>query len=257
MDFQDLTFSAAKSKARIAKALRVFPKLLLMKLIGFVLYLLGAPRRAVAERIGMPEESLKTAIRVATNEGFDALQDRRISVRSVPIPLEKPEVTPIRMTCDDGRWTIVLAGGHGEISVPDENSLQLRTLVLSLLGARLVEAKESARVLGLSESHCRSLAAQLRQDDVDKVLMDKRQGQQREYRMGSAQKSALIQEVVERGIAGTSTSSGSLAEAIAEQTQVQVSPRTVRLYIEKLGLKAVRESLPGFVADLKKTAESD
>jgi len=54
---RQIEFSATKSEERINRALRVFPKGLLMRLLAFVLHLLGAKRKAVAELVDMPEES--------------------------------------------------------------------------------------------------------------------------------------------------------------------------------------------------------
>ncbi len=81
MDCQGVELSPAKSDERINRALRVFPKALLMRLLAFALHLLGVNRKAVAALVGMPEESVKTAVRLAMRDGFAALRDRRRSVR--------------------------------------------------------------------------------------------------------------------------------------------------------------------------------
>ena len=48
----------------------MFPKGLLMRLLAFALHLLGVNRKAVAALVGMPEESVKTAVRLAMRDGF-------------------------------------------------------------------------------------------------------------------------------------------------------------------------------------------
>jgi len=62
MDCQNIEFSPEKSRERIAKTVNVWGRKLLDRIIGFVLYLFGAKRKAAAEVVGMPEESLKTSI---------------------------------------------------------------------------------------------------------------------------------------------------------------------------------------------------
>jgi hypothetical protein len=64
MDCRDVDFSPTKSEERIDKALHVIPRALLMRLIAFVLHLLGAERNAVAALAGMPPESVKTVVRL-------------------------------------------------------------------------------------------------------------------------------------------------------------------------------------------------
>ena len=79
MDCRGLEFSPDKSKERITSALRVFNPGILNKILAFSIYLLGAKRRCVADLVGMPDESVKTAVRVALRDGFSALRDRRCS----------------------------------------------------------------------------------------------------------------------------------------------------------------------------------
>ena len=58
-------------------ALQVFPRKLLMRLLAFALHLLGARRKEVAALVEMPEESVKTLLRLVSLDGFAALRDRR------------------------------------------------------------------------------------------------------------------------------------------------------------------------------------
>ena len=76
MDCRQVEFSPEKSQERIEKALRVFPRKLLMRILAFALHLLGAERKVVAALVGMPQESVKTALRLVLRDGFAALRDR-------------------------------------------------------------------------------------------------------------------------------------------------------------------------------------
>jgi hypothetical protein len=77
MDCRQVTFSPEKSQQRIDNALQVFPRKLLMRLLAFALHLLGARRKEVAALVEMPEESVKTLLRLVSLDGFAALRDRR------------------------------------------------------------------------------------------------------------------------------------------------------------------------------------
>lgn len=86
MDCRDLELSPEKSAERMKRAALVFPAALLKRIIVFVLYLLGAKRGSVASVMGMPQESVKTAVRVILQDGFEAFQDRR----RIPPPSHRP-----------------------------------------------------------------------------------------------------------------------------------------------------------------------
>ena len=100
-------------------------------------------------------------------------------------------------------------------------------MLLSLLNAGALSAQQCATVLGLSPAHCRTLARQLVTGDVAQALLDKREGQRRDYRVGPEQKAELIQQLAARAITGHSTSSTVLAEQVNARTQAGLSARTV------------------------------
>ncbi len=89
--------------------------------------------------------------------------------------------------------------------------------------------------------------------DVTDVLIDKRAGQQQDFRIGPKQKVELIQQLAARAITGHNTSSNVLAEQVNEQTRVNVSARIIRWHIRQLGLSDMPKSLPQLVETLKKT----
>jgi hypothetical protein len=99
------------------------------------------------------------------------------------------------------------------------------------------------------------LAAKLANDDVDLVLVDKRQGQKGDYRVSSEKKAQIIQQFAARAVAGYSTSSEVLAEIVNEKSEISLSPRTIRWHINKLGLAGIKKTLPKLVDTLKKTSD--
>ena len=251
MDCRQVVFSPEKSQERIHKALQVFPRKLLMRIMAFALHLLGAKRKDVATLVAMPEESVKTLLTVVMRDAFPALRDRRCSSASVTVP--PPVPPPLSVSRDDEGWNIAFNSQGQTLSIPANHPVQARTIVLSLLNVGAISAPECASVLGISTPHCRTLARQLAEHDVAEVLIDKREGQKQDYRMGTEQKAELIQQLVARAITGHSTSSEVLAEQVSKKTQVVLSPRTARWHLHQLGLSNIRKTLPQLVEALKKT----
>ena len=252
MDCRQVEFSPEKSQERIEKALRVFPRKLLMRILAFALHLLGAERKVVAALVGMPEQSVKTALRLVLRDGFAALRDRRLSetpaVASVP-----PTQPQLAVRRNDAGWIVEFGVSGKTLTIPATHRVQARAVVLSLLNAGALSVPQSASALGISAAHCRELAHKLEQHDVVQALVDKRAGQRRDYRVGPEQKAELVQQLAARAITGHDTSSEVLAEQVSERTGAGVSARTIRWHIHHLGLSTIRKSLPPLVEALKKT----
>jgi len=251
MDCRNVGFSPTKSEERINRALRVFPKALLMRLMAFFLHLLGAPRQVIATLVDMPQESVKTVVRIAMRDGFSALRDRR---RSQESPVAK--ISPLHISVRrQGDTHVVALGPMGQsLRIPVAFRAQARTVLLSLVNADLLSTQEAATALGIHVAHCRALAQKLARHDVLESLIDKRQGQKQDYRVGPKHKAELIQELAARAITGRNTSSDVLAEVVNERTQAGMSARTVRWHIQRLGLSHIKETLPGLVEALKKSS---
>ena len=117
MDCRPITFSAEKSQARIDHALRVFPRKLLMRLLAFTLHLLGARRKEIAALVEMPEESVKTLLRLVSHDGFPALRDRRGSSASL-IVAAPPAATASCARRDPDGWVVELGTRGESLSIP-------------------------------------------------------------------------------------------------------------------------------------------
>ena len=252
MDCRQVTFSAEKSQERIHKALQVFPRKLLMRILAFALHLLGARRKEVAALVEMPEESVKTLLRLLARDGFPAIRDRRFSAVS-PMANAQPGPAQISARREPQEWIVEFGTQDNTLSIPAAHSVHARTVVLSLFNAGVLSAQQCASALGVSAAHCRELARKLASHDVAQSLLDKREGQRRDYRVGPQQKAEIIQQLAARVVTGHSTSSDVLAEQVNERTQAELSARTVRWHIRNLGLADIRRTLPDLVERLKKT----
>jgi hypothetical protein len=252
MNCQNLQFSPEKSEERINSALRIFKAKVLFRIIAFGLYLLGAPRKAIADLLNMPEESLKTMLRIILRDGFPAIQDRRRS--EVPV-IPVPAIVPVRLSVSrDEEWIMVKFGPTGEpLRIPVAHKVQARAVLLSLLNSGQLSTHEAASFLEISESHCRELAAKLAREDIEKSLVDNRRGQTHDYHVGMAQKAELIRQFAARILAGHTATSEVLAKMVNQQTGTMLSPRTIRWHMVKLGLYGIKETLPTLLDTLKKT----
>jgi hypothetical protein len=255
MDCRNIEFSPETSAERMERAARVFPPGLLKRIIALVLYLLGAKRGSIAAAVGMPQESVKTALRVILQDGFAALRDRRCS--DAP-RVAKTVGVPLRISArQEGEWCVVAFGDNAnEVRVPATHKIQVRTILLSFFNSGLLSMQETVSVLGVCPAHCRELAANLMLGDVPETLIDKRRGQAHDYRVGPEEKAEIIQQFVARAVTGHSTSSEVLAKFVNERIDVLVSPRTIRWHLNKLGLTSIKKSLPELVATLKKTSDN-
>lgn len=254
MDCRSVDFSPQKSEERIHRALQVFPRRVLMRVLAFALHLLGARRKVVAALVGMPEESVKTVVGLALRDGFAALRDRRLSAATA-VARASPSPPPVSVRQEE-QWCVVDFGAHAKtLRIPTNHPVQVRTVLLSLLNAELLSVPQTASGLGISAAHCRELARKLASQDVARSLVDKRQGQQRDYRVGPEHKAELIQQIAARAVTGHSTSSEVLAAQVNERTRAGLSARTIRWHIHNLGLANIKQTLPPLVAALKKTSD--
>ena len=253
MDCREIEFSPEKSQERIRSALRVFDPGVLNKILAFSIYLLGGKRRSVANLVGMPDESVKTAVRVVLRDGFPALRDRRCSgvVRSPEACRAEARISARR---EDEYYVVDFGIEAIELRIPVGHRIEARTVLLSLLNAGLLSSTEVAAALGLSSAHCRELAGKLSSHDVVEALVDKRKGQKQDYRVGPEKKAEIIQQFAARVVTGQCTSSDVLAEVINEHSEIALSARTVRWHMEKLGLGSIKRTLPELVRTLKKTS---
>jgi len=249
MDCRSIEFSFEKSEVRIKKYEQAFRPMVLIRILLFALYLLGAKRTVVASLVKIPEESVKTTLRVLLRDGYPALLDRRSSDIGA-VPIKVPRNISVRL---EGQWCVVDLGENDkQLKILAAHKVHVRTILLSLLNAGLLSTEEIALVLGISSAHCRELAEKLAQCDVGSSLLDKRQGQRCDYLIGPVQKAEIIQQFAARVATGYPATSEVITAVVNEQTGCVVSDRTVRWHMNKLGLVSIKKTLPRLMEALKK-----
>ncbi len=255
MNCQNLVFSQKHSQKRIEKALQVFPPLILKKILFFALYLLGAKLDAVAALLGMPAQSGKTAISRVIKGGISAFNDRRLSVNTDMIHMHPQRSLQASVLIERGYCVISFGDMDHQLKILLSNQVHLKSVLLSLLQANLLTARNVSSVLGITPAHCQGLAVKLSAADVPEVLVDKRKGHKQDIYVDQSVKAELILHFSARAITGHSTSSHELAALINKKKKTNISSRTIRWHMNKLGLMKIKKTIPELVGALKKNAK--
>ena len=264
MNCQDLVFSEEKSKQRRERAGLVFGSDSILRILTFALHLMGAKRSGIADVLQIPDESVKTILRVLLRDGPPALRDRRVSIDTPPRSPTQPTRTATqraRPLCPIRRQAQCLEVDCGDPSkplrLPVAHKIQTRTVLLSMCHAGLLSTQDAASALDISVPHCYQLSRALEASDVGEALIDKRRGQRTDYRMGAEQKAELIQEFASQAVLRLPTSSSVLTDLINQRTECDVSDRTVRWHMNKLALSSIRQTLPHVVEEKKRLHHVD
>ncbi len=253
MDCQNIVFSNKQSQKRIEKALQVFPSQVLKKLLFFAIYLLGARINTISSIVGIPQESGKTTISRVMKDGLPALRDRRQSAETyMSLIPASPQEHQTSVLIEEGYCTITFGNSNHQLKISQNNRVHLRAVLLSLLQADLLSIETVSSTLGITVAHCRELSTKLANDDIPEVLVDKRKGQKQNFHVDLQVKTELIQHFAARAVTGHSVSSQVLTEIINDSQKTNISPRTIRWHMNKMGLMDIKKTLPKLVETLKK-----
>jgi len=95
----------------------------------------------------------------------------------------------------------------------------------------------------------------LEQEDV-KGILDQRQGQRKDYRFTPQIKAELIQQFVIETVAQHPTGGEQLAKKLEERCKLNLSPRSILSHLSRLGLSNIKNSLPKYLAEVKKNSSN-
>ncbi len=252
IDCQQLRFSLAVGGERQEKAEAALGMNVVTKILGLALYWLGGKRPQIAEGLGVPENSLRTTVRVVLQDGLAGLEDRRRShSQGILLPSPQPATEAVTVVREDDLITIRFGSIGVPLTISAPNRVQSRVVLLSLVNSGLISAEDAAEILGLSSVHVRNLAARLAVGDVE-ALLDKRRGQQKEYVLTPNVKSQIVLQYTANAVLGRATGSKAVVADIGERCGLAVSDRTCRHCIAKLGLGKIATKLPELVDSVKK-----
>ncbi len=251
---QTLPFSDKLSKDRIDRAITAFGETVIRRFLCFALYLLGVNRQDIGKSLSLPAETVKSIIKVLMADGTEALEDRRRKP-SVPIPQVCPTLPPIMLKQVDSLTLVDLGTQDRQIKIDRNDTLQTRTVLLTMLNSGLLTNQQVAEAIGLTLQRTTALAQELMQSGAVSLL-DRREGQKQEYRVTPAIKAELIQQFALDVITGEPASGASLSDQLKKRCEITISARTIRYHLGKLGLPRIKHSLPQLVAAVKKTSEN-
>lgn len=252
IDCQYLSFSAQLSENRTDQAQNTLGAIMVQRMLCFALYLLGVNRNAIGQSLGIPAETVKSIIKAVNRDGLAALEDRR---RRFSTFLPKvQELPPITLREEEGHIMVNLGGGRS-LKLARKDSLQLKTVLLSMLNNGLLSNREVAAAIKLTPSHTATLAGRLNEKGAH-ALVDRRQGQKQEYRVPSQVKAELVQQFALDIITSGQTSGRKISTELKERCDISVPARTVRYHLAQMGLKEIKQSLPQLLTALKKTSSN-
>lgn len=251
IDCQNLVFSPQLAENRIDQSQQLFSSGIIQRILCYALYLLGVNRRAVGQALGIPAETAKSIIKAIKRDGLVALEDRRRQF-STFLPQASPEPQPITLREEEGRVVIDFGTSGRVLKLSQEDPLQVKTILLSMLNSGLLTKGQVAEAMKLSPSHTATLARRLDKQGA-LSLLDQRQGQKQEYSVPRKVKAELIQQFAADLITSGRTSGSKISAELKERCNITIPARTVRYHLARMGLGKIKGSLPQLVSAVKKT----
>ena len=245
---QQLPYDPVLQRERIQRVTPIFGKRVIERLLCFALYLFGVKRSLIASILAISPGSIRTTIRRFENRGLPAFVDgrnHRSQFRGVEI---KPKKTSTFIVS-----RIVFTKEDNIIKVSTENSLQIKTILLTLLNNGLLDNQTVAQIIGISSQQVYNLSRSLQSNDTI-ALIDKRQGQKVDYKVTPEVKSELIQQFVADIMTRGQTSGRAISEEVKKRCNLSISERTVRHHVVSMGLARISKTLPKLVPSVKKNA---
>jgi len=238
----DLDYSSTHQNNRLAQARDVLGTALVNRIIAFTLFLFGANRKEISKYLQVPHDTLLSFYTRVTKLGLSGFEDRRAK------PVQQPGTNGCELRCSikESQKELHWGSKNKIITISKNNSLQSKTILLTFLDSGLITRKEAAQALGFSCANTDKLLRKIRTEDVF-GLIDKRRGQQQEYVFTPEVKSELILQFASNAVLGKPTSGSVLADDLKERTQIDLSERSIRMYISKFGLKDMSEKLRSMV----------
>ena len=249
LDCRKLDFSPKLAAARCEAAEVVFGEPALRRIVAFTLFILGVKRACIAEVLGMPPGTVRSLIRRLLGAGVEGFVDHRRKAAPAAAVRQAEPLPALTLHVPPDPGALVVSGGQLELQA--DNPIQRKVVLLSLIGKGMLSAEDVAPALGLSASHVRRLHRDLMASDVE-ALLDKRRGQLQDYRVGPELKGQMIVQFVLELAESGRASSAAVARRLGPHCDEDVSERTVRHHLSRMGLTRVKESLTAGLWDLKR-----
>ena len=246
---QNISFSDTFSHQRMVRARKILGAKVVNRIICFALYLLGVDRETISDLQKTPVGSIKSIIRAVLHGGLPAFEDRRRSTSGF-LPSRDSKVPGVTISVKADIVTVDL-GDSRQIKIPGKNYQQLKAILLTMFNSGLIKSGEVAEALDITTVHVLNLARELNTNGIS-ALIDKRQGQQQEYRFPAEVKSEVIQQFVVDIVVEGRTSGRLLSEHLDARCNLSLPERTIRHHVKELGLSRIKRTLPPLLEAVKK-----
>lgn len=246
-----LDFSADKSEVRIKQASKLFGIPLIKRILAFALYLMGADRKALAQRLELPTGTVYSLLNRISKKGFYGLEDHRR--KKAPLPQEKVTPEPSVQTAVDSAETRISMSGDYCLKIPLDDTLRSRTVILSLADNGILDNQTAAELLSCSTGYVSALLQTLRKEGAC-GLIDQRNGQQSDYKITAQVKEQVIAQTAAHILTGRPASSAEITKELNSRTELNLSDRTVRQHMSKMALTNLKKTLPSLIDTFKKNS---
>ena len=252
VDCQNFNFSTQLSHQRICVANKALGGNVIQRILSYSLYLQGSSKALIAKNINIPSDTTKSLIKRIHSDGITAFCDRRNKVN----PVVKPETEQENLysISAEGDFVNIYVSRQGKpIVVPTKNTLQLKTVLFTLADSGLISNQDVSNILKYSPNHIQHLRKKMQEEDAY-ALIDKRQGQNQDYRFTEDVKSELILQFILDISKEKKVSGMSLACNLRERVNLDLSPRSIRNHIDKLGLGKIKKQVLDCLNEVKKNS---
>jgi hypothetical protein len=252
MNCDHIDLSSKLSEKRILQAKAIFGDKIIGKVLSWALYLLGASKPEICSTLDVKPGSLRSLLHLLQHKGLSTLEAGSGKSSSFKAVVTQIPPEPLQVSLgeiDDSHQ--INFGDQFHIEIPKNNPLLFKSILLCLVNNRQLEGRKVAQTLQISDAHVSHLKKKLAAEDIP-GLIDQRRGQLQDYVFTSEVKGELIQQFVIDIVQDGKVSGEALAKHLKERCRYELSPRTILLHLEAMGLSQIKNTLPKHLEDAKK-----
>ncbi|HET56736.1 MAG TPA: hypothetical protein ENN33_16195 [Ignavibacteria bacterium] len=250
LNFQDLNLSAIKQHNRIEVAKSALGEQTVNRILAFSSYLMGAPRKEIAEAFNYSVPGLASMVQRIQQEGtcaFSYNQGPRTQGVLKPVKPKAMVSSTIKDFIEsniDANILNIRINNPLEMKIsfnPEHTADQI--FILKCQEAGIITIQQAANFLQKTSNQIQTMIRKLKQTGGIEAVQDQRQGQKQAYKFSDEAKSNLFYYFFEDLITHRSISSIRIHDKLSQDLKIGISDRMVRNYLENIGLSAIKVRL--------------